>query len=104
MLPLLVGLGVDEVSVGAARVGAVRIWIRSLSAAAAGRLARSAVDLDTAEQVERAVRPLANDIALAESARDSEPAPRAAGGGSAEPSNGSRKRIERRGGVRALGA
>ena len=29
-MPLLVGLGVDELSVGAARVGAVRGWIRSL--------------------------------------------------------------------------
>jgi phosphoenolpyruvate-protein kinase (PTS system EI component) len=30
MLPLLVGLDVDELSVGAARVGATRAWIREL--------------------------------------------------------------------------
>jgi phosphoenolpyruvate-protein kinase (PTS system EI component) len=29
-LPLLVGLGADELSVGAARVGAVRAWVRAL--------------------------------------------------------------------------
>ena len=29
-VPLLVGLGADELSVGAARVGAVRAWIRAL--------------------------------------------------------------------------
>ena len=35
-LPLLVGLGVDELSVGAARVGAVRGWVRALDHAARG--------------------------------------------------------------------
>ena len=34
-VPLLVGLGADELSVGAARVGAVRAWIRALDYKAA---------------------------------------------------------------------
>jgi phosphoenolpyruvate-protein kinase (PTS system EI component) len=34
LVPLLVGLGVAELSVGAARVGAVRAWVRALDAAA----------------------------------------------------------------------
>jgi phosphoenolpyruvate-protein kinase (PTS system EI component) len=55
MLPLLVGLGVDEVSVGAARVGEVRSWIRELDAEQAEAVARSALGLDSAEEVARAV-------------------------------------------------
>src|SRR5215208_8019540 len=43
LLPLLVGLGVGELSVGAARVGATRAAVRALDAAAAGRLARRAL-------------------------------------------------------------
>jgi phosphoenolpyruvate-protein kinase (PTS system EI component) len=56
MLPLLVGLGVDEVSVGAARVGDVRGWIRGLHAEHAEELARSALTLDSADEVAQAVR------------------------------------------------
>ncbi len=59
MLPLLVGLGIDEVSVGAARVGEVRGWIRKLNAAETAGLARSALTMDTAEEVEWAARPIA---------------------------------------------
>jgi phosphoenolpyruvate-protein kinase (PTS system EI component) len=59
MLPLLVGLGVDELSVGAARVGEVRDWIRHLNGAESAGLARSALTMDTAEEVEWAVGPLA---------------------------------------------
>jgi len=62
MLPLLIGLGVDELSVGAARVGEVRSWIRKLSAAEAGGLARSALTMDTAEEVEWAARTLASEL------------------------------------------
>jgi phosphoenolpyruvate-protein kinase (PTS system EI component) len=62
MLPLLVGLGVDEVSVGAAQVGAVRRWIRRMAARDADRLARSTLVMDSAEEVERAARPLANEL------------------------------------------
>src|SRR5205807_2706770 len=43
MLPLLVGLGVDELSVGAARVGSVRDWIRKLDYGETFGLARSAL-------------------------------------------------------------
>lgn len=56
MLPLLVGLGVDEVSVGAARVGEVRGWVRGLNAEQAEAVARSALTLDRPDEVARAVR------------------------------------------------
>ncbi len=60
MLPLLVGLGIDELSVGAARVGPVREWIRMLDAREAAGLAHSALTMDSAEEVElAAARPLA---------------------------------------------
>jgi phosphoenolpyruvate-protein kinase (PTS system EI component) len=65
MLPLLIGLGIDELSVGAARVGAVRQWIRELNAAEVAGVARSALTMDTAEEVAWAVRPLASEHALA---------------------------------------
>jgi phosphoenolpyruvate-protein kinase (PTS system EI component) len=42
-VPLLVGLGAGELSVGAARVGAVRGWIRSLSRDDARRAAQAAL-------------------------------------------------------------
>jgi phosphoenolpyruvate-protein kinase (PTS system EI component) len=61
MLPLLVGLGVDELSVGAARVGEVRDWIRRLNRAQSAGLARSALTMDTADEVEWAVGPLSAD-------------------------------------------
>lgn len=56
MLPLLVGLGIDQLSVGAARVGAVRARIRELDARDAGRLARSTLAMDSADAVDAAVR------------------------------------------------
>jgi multiphosphoryl transfer protein len=40
---LLIGLGVDELSVGAARVGRVRAWVRGLDHAAAQQAARDAL-------------------------------------------------------------
>ena len=52
---LLVGLGVDELSVGAARVGRVRAWVRGLDHAAAERTAREALALSSAAEVERLV-------------------------------------------------
>jgi multiphosphoryl transfer protein len=55
MLPLLVGLGVDEVSVGAARVGEVRGWIRGLNAERSEALARAALVFDSADEVARTV-------------------------------------------------
>jgi phosphoenolpyruvate-protein kinase (PTS system EI component) len=44
MLPLLIGLGVDELSTGAARVGELRAQIRSLSEDACRGAARAALD------------------------------------------------------------
>ena len=44
MLPLLLGLGVDELSTGAARVGALRAQIRSLSHGACRAAARAALE------------------------------------------------------------
>ena len=55
MLPLLVGLGIDELSVGAAQVGAVRARIRALDGRDAGRLARSTLAMESAKDVEAAV-------------------------------------------------
>lgn len=63
-MPLLVGLGVDELSVGAARVGVVRDWIRQLGIAQTGDVAHSALVMETAEEVELAVRPLLVERAL----------------------------------------
>jgi multiphosphoryl transfer protein len=50
-IPLLVGLGVDELSVGAARVAATRAAVRALDAAAAGQTARAALGERTAAGV-----------------------------------------------------
>jgi phosphoenolpyruvate-protein kinase (PTS system EI component) len=44
LVPLLVGLGVAELSVGAARVGAVRAWVRTLDAGACTRAAARALE------------------------------------------------------------
>ena len=53
--PLLVGLGVDELSVGAAQVGRVRGWVRAMDHGALERTAREALSLSSAEEVERLV-------------------------------------------------
>ncbi|MET0614468.1 MAG: putative PEP-binding protein [Thermoleophilaceae bacterium] len=58
-MPLLVGLGADELSVGAARVGAVRAWVRKLDYEGTRELAREALVAPDAEAVERLIRPLA---------------------------------------------
>jgi phosphoenolpyruvate-protein kinase (PTS system EI component) len=63
MLPLLLGLDVDELSVGAARVGDVRDWVRGLHAGRAAGLARSALAMDAAEEVESAARELTSVLA-----------------------------------------
>ena len=55
MLPLLIGLGIDELSVGAAQVGVVRARVRETCAADAGRLARSTLAMQSADDVEAAV-------------------------------------------------
>jgi phosphoenolpyruvate-protein kinase (PTS system EI component) len=58
-VPFLIGLGADELSVGAARVGAVRAWIRTLDYGATRSLACDALAAPDADTVERLVRPLA---------------------------------------------
>jgi phosphoenolpyruvate-protein kinase (PTS system EI component) len=58
-VPLLVGLGVDERNAGAARVGAVRAWVRALDHAEAVRLAGQALEASDAAAVERLAQPLA---------------------------------------------
>ena len=66
MLPLLVGLGVDAVSVGAARVGTVRAWIRRLDGRAAGEVATAALAMADAGEVEEAAAELAGELRSAE--------------------------------------
>ena len=51
MIPLLAGLGVDELSVGAARVGETRAAVRALDGAAAARLAQAALRAPDARAV-----------------------------------------------------
>ena len=53
--PLLVGLGVDELSVGAAQVGRVRGWVRDMDHGAVERTAHEALSLTSAGEVERLV-------------------------------------------------
>jgi phosphoenolpyruvate-protein kinase (PTS system EI component) len=55
----MVGLGADELSVGAARVGAVRAWVRGLDYRVAVELAGQALEAADAAAVERLARPLA---------------------------------------------
>jgi phosphoenolpyruvate-protein phosphotransferase len=65
-LPLLVGLGVDEVSVGASRVGAVRAWVRELVYAEVQELAQRALACTTADDVEALAAPLAERLVSVE--------------------------------------
>ncbi|MFZ2035120.1 MAG: putative PEP-binding protein, partial [Candidatus Dormiibacterota bacterium] len=58
VMPLLVGLGVHELSVGAAAVARVRAWVRALDFAEAATIARRALDAESASQVELLERPL----------------------------------------------
>jgi phosphoenolpyruvate-protein kinase (PTS system EI component) len=62
-VPLLVGLGADELSVGAARVGALRAWIRALDHGECERLARRALKARDALEVEALARPLSSAAA-----------------------------------------
>jgi phosphoenolpyruvate-protein kinase (PTS system EI component) len=56
-MPLLLGLGVDELSVGAARVGQVRRWVRVLEYERAHAVAEAALKLDSAAAVAALVLP-----------------------------------------------
>jgi phosphocarrier protein FPr len=66
LVPLLIGLGVDELSAGAARVGVVRRWVRRLSRDHVQQLAARALTMRSAEQVEDLVGPLAHELRSAE--------------------------------------
>jgi multiphosphoryl transfer protein len=59
-VPLLIGLGVDELSVSIPAIPSVKAQIRSLSLAACEKLAARALDLDSAAAV-RALVPLDDD-------------------------------------------
>jgi phosphoenolpyruvate-protein phosphotransferase len=59
VMPLLVGLGVDELSVGASRVGLVRRWVRALDYAEARGIAGLALRCSSLEEVETLVAPVA---------------------------------------------
>jgi len=58
VMPLLVGLGVDELSVGAAAVARVRAWVRALNYGEASGIAYRALDAESAAEVESLGRPL----------------------------------------------
>ncbi len=58
VMPLLVGLGVDELSVGAAMVARVRAWVRALDHGEASRIASRALDAESAAEVKSLTRPL----------------------------------------------
>ena len=58
VLPLLVGLGVDTLSVPAARVPRVRSWLTALDTRACAALAAEALRASTADQVWKLVPPL----------------------------------------------
>jgi phosphocarrier protein FPr len=57
-MPLLLGLGVDELSVGSSRVGSVRGWVRALDHADAVRVATLALAAGSAVEVENLAAPL----------------------------------------------
>lgn len=57
-MPLLIGLGVVELSVGAARVGEVRRWVRQLDRGRCAEVARRALGAESATDVEVLSAPL----------------------------------------------
>jgi multiphosphoryl transfer protein len=59
VLPLLVGLGVDEISVGASRVAVVRAWVRALERSGARDLAAQALAAPGPEEVAALMAPTA---------------------------------------------
>jgi multiphosphoryl transfer protein len=65
-LPLLVGLGVDELSVAASRVGTVRAWVRELDHGEVARLAEQALQAESPEAVQVLVAPVAQRLASVE--------------------------------------
>ncbi len=65
-MPLLIGLGVDELSVGAARVGPVRAWVRALDAGECRELAAAALAAPDAAAVAALGAGLAGRLASGE--------------------------------------
>jgi phosphoenolpyruvate-protein phosphotransferase len=65
-VPLLLGLGVDELSVGASRVGAVREWVRALDYREAADLAARALWATTPDDVQALLGPTAQRLASVE--------------------------------------
>jgi len=65
-VPLLVGLGVDELSVGASRVGTVRAWVRDLEQAQVADLATAALWCESPDEVHDLVAPVAQRLASVE--------------------------------------
>jgi phosphoenolpyruvate-protein phosphotransferase len=63
-LPLLVGMGIDGLSVGANSVGDVRARLRRIDSARAAQLAADALDLRSAGAVAALIRPLARQAEL----------------------------------------
>ena len=57
VMPLLVGLGVDELSVGAARVAGVRSWVTRLDYAELSAVAARALEADSPAEVEMLLGP-----------------------------------------------
>jgi phosphoenolpyruvate-protein kinase (PTS system EI component) len=65
-MPLLVGLGVDELSVGASRVGAVRAWVRELDHGEVSDLAQRALWATSPDDVRALLAPIATRLASLE--------------------------------------
>jgi phosphocarrier protein FPr len=65
VLPLLIGLGVQTISVPAARVQRVRSWLAELDTAACAALATAAMSASTVDEVRKLVRavPAASAVA-----------------------------------------
>jgi phosphoenolpyruvate-protein kinase (PTS system EI component) len=62
-MPLMVGLGVEELSVGSSRVATVRAWVRALDHGAAVRVAERALAAESSADVERLVEPFVASMA-----------------------------------------
>jgi phosphoenolpyruvate-protein phosphotransferase len=71
VMPLLIGLGVRELSVGAARVAAVRRWARALDTAGARQAAEQALAAADLETVVSIAEPLRRALLAAEASDDS---------------------------------
>jgi phosphoenolpyruvate-protein kinase (PTS system EI component) len=66
LLPILIGLGVDELSVGAARVGEVRAWVRAVSLLDCRALAHRSLRAKSEAEVEALTADVAGQLGSAE--------------------------------------